>query len=145
MFNLKKVGQMAINRWMETHRWWYIPTRSYYLAIRKGQTTDAWSTGESQKQDVVWEKPKSGSVFFHYRKLQNTDKTNLWWNEADVWLLRVEGTSPQRAIGRFLFGVVGELSWLEWSHQCLPLQMGTFYVREFKLNKADSWRRKRGP
>lgn len=39
MFNLKKVGQMAINRWMDTHRWWYIPTMSYYFAIRKGQTT----------------------------------------------------------------------------------------------------------
>lgn len=47
-----------------------------------------------------------------------------------------------------LFGVLGELSWLEWSHQCLPnytLHKGTFYVCEFKLNKADSWRRKRGP
>ena len=57
MFNLKKVGQMAINRWMDTHRWWSIPAMSYRLAIRKGQTTDAWSTGESQKQDVLWEKP----------------------------------------------------------------------------------------
>lgn len=48
---------------------------------------------------------KSGSVFFHHRKLQHTHKTNLWRNEADVWLLRVEGESLQTAFGRSFWGV----------------------------------------
>ena len=148
MFNLKKVGQMAINRWMDTHRWWSIPAMSYRLAIRKGQTTDAWSTGESQKQDVLCEKPDRAVLYSSITGNFNTHTKPTYGERKQMcgcWGRK--GSHCKQPLAD-LFGVLGELSWLEWSHQCLPnstLQMGPFYVCEFKLNKADSWRRKRGP